>query len=96
MICGGVQATFSVLEASEVKFPALRGFVLPTDIHGSRGTDPLPDPQTQLDPDTGLKLGFPQCLSDFLVPGANCPLVEEGTTPRGEQPKILFYERHWQ
>ena len=43
-----------------------------------------------------LKLGFPQCLSDFLVPGANCPLVEEGTTPRGEQPKILFYERHCQ
>ena len=35
---GGVQATFSVLEASEVKFPALEGFVLPTDIHGSRGT----------------------------------------------------------
>ena len=26
----GVQATFSALEASEVKFPALRGFVLPT------------------------------------------------------------------
>ena len=38
MICGGVQATFSVLEPSEVKFPALRGFVLPTDIHVSRGT----------------------------------------------------------
>ena len=27
-----------VLEASEVKFPALEGFILPTDIHGSRGT----------------------------------------------------------
>ena len=38
MPCGGVQSTFSVLEASEVKFPALRGFVLPTDIHVSRGT----------------------------------------------------------
>ena len=38
MICGGVQSTFSVLEPSEVKFPALRGFVLPTDIHVSRGT----------------------------------------------------------
>ena len=30
MIHGGVQATFSVLEASEVKLPALEGFVLPT------------------------------------------------------------------
>ena len=38
MTCGGVQATFSVLEASEVKLPALEGFVLPTDIHDSRGT----------------------------------------------------------
>ena len=38
MTCGGVQSTFSVPEDSEVKFPALRGFVLPTDIHVSRGT----------------------------------------------------------
>ena len=30
MIHGGVQAIFSVLESSEVKFPALEGFVLPT------------------------------------------------------------------
>ena len=38
MIHGGVQAPFSVLEASEVKLPALEGFVLLTDIHVSRGT----------------------------------------------------------
>ena len=38
MIHGGVPAIFSVLESSEVKFPALEGFVLPTDIHVSRGT----------------------------------------------------------
>ena len=37
MICGGVQATFSVLEASEVKFPALRGFVLPTHFPSGSG-----------------------------------------------------------
>ena len=30
MIHGGVPAIFSVLESSEVKFPALEGFVLPT------------------------------------------------------------------
>ena len=38
MIHGGVPAIFSVLKSSEVKFPALEGFVLPTDIHVSRGT----------------------------------------------------------
>ena len=37
MICGGAQATFSVLEASEVKFPALRGFVLPTHFPSGSG-----------------------------------------------------------
>ena len=36
--CGGVQSIFSVLDASEVKLPALRAFVLPTDIHVSWGT----------------------------------------------------------
>ena len=34
---GGVQATFSVLEASEVKFPALGGFVLPTHFLSGSG-----------------------------------------------------------
>ena len=38
MPCRGVPAIFSVQEASEVKFPALEGFVLPTDIHVRRGT----------------------------------------------------------
>ena len=36
----GVPATFSVLEASEVKFPILEGFVLPTSQVG-RGTCPV-------------------------------------------------------
>ena len=34
----GGASNILVLEASEVKFPALEGFILPTDIHGSRGT----------------------------------------------------------
>ena len=34
---GGATNIFSA-EASEVKLPALEGFILPTDIHGSRGT----------------------------------------------------------
>ena len=38
MIHGGVPAIFSVLKSSELKFPALERFVLPTDIHVSRGT----------------------------------------------------------
>ena len=38
MIHGGLPAIFSVIESSEEKFPALEGFVLPTDIHVSRGT----------------------------------------------------------
>ena len=34
----GGASNILVLEASEVKLPALEGFILPTDIHGSRGT----------------------------------------------------------
>ena len=37
MACGGVQPTFSVLEASEEKFPALRAFVLPTHFPSGSG-----------------------------------------------------------
>ena len=40
MIRGGMKATFSVLEASEVKLPTLEGFVLPTSQVG-RGTCPV-------------------------------------------------------
>ncbi len=35
--CGGVQSIFSVLEASEVKLPALRAFVLPTHFPSGSG-----------------------------------------------------------
>ena len=38
MLYGGVKAAFLELDAPEEKKAALRGFVLPTDIHGSRGT----------------------------------------------------------
>ena len=37
MSCGGVQSIFSVLEASEVKLPALRAFVLPTHFPSGSG-----------------------------------------------------------
>ena len=62
MTCGGVQATFSVLEASEVKFSALEVFVLPTDIHDSRGTR------------LGSAALPPSCLAALLAQPVYCRL----------------------
>ena len=44
MIHGGVPAIFSVLESSEVKFPALEGFVLPTYFPSRLGNLTTTDP----------------------------------------------------
>ena len=59
MIHGGVPAIFSVLESSEVKFPALEGFVLPTYFPSRLGnlTTSWPTGSQGLPPSLGGYLG---------------------------------------
>ena len=47
----GFPATFSLLEASEVKFPALEGFVLPTYFPSRLGNLTRSHPMTRADSD---------------------------------------------
>ena len=76
-----------MLEASEVKFPALRGFVLPTDIHVSWGTKLINAEDMLNHSETGKSsLTRPSTL------GVSDPVMEtqEGRTGGDKGHKVCF------